>query len=32
VKIIYSVKDADDPKDKATIIIESEAVLDEDDG
>ncbi len=31
-KIIYSVKDADDPKDKATVIIEQEAVVDDEDG
>ena len=31
-KIIYSVKDVDDPKDKATVIIEQEAVVDDEDG
>jgi len=31
-KIIYSVKDLDDPKDKATVIIEAEAVVDDEDG
>ncbi len=31
-RIVYSVRDFEDPKDKATIIIEAEAVVDEEDG